>query len=104
MYDLGVTAWGGREEEIGHVKVIGKPLAWTYQEFYLPPQSSYFMESACRPSSYTASRVFMLSMYFKYVLLSDMVKEISDFSERGVCDRPAKKKRELILMKKKGRT
>lgn len=33
----------------------------------------------------------MLLMYVSYVVLSDRLKEISAFSERGKCDRPGKR-------------
>lgn len=38
----------------------------------------------------------MLVVYVSYVLLSDMLKEISAFSERGKCDRPKKKNEKRI--------
>lgn len=39
----------------------------------------------------------MLSVYFLYDPSSDLVKAISDFSERGVCDRP--EKHNIVLMR-----
>lgn len=40
----------------------------------------------------------MLVVYVSYVLLSDILKEISAFSERGKCDRPKKEKKNLIII------
>lgn len=43
----------------------------------------------------------MLEVYAEYVVLSDMLKEISAFSERGKCDRPNKKKNLIIITQRK---
>lgn len=39
----------------------------------------------------------MLLVYFLYESLSEILKAISDLSERGVCDRP--EKHNVVLMK-----
>lgn len=67
----------------------------THGRLYLPPQLSYFPCAVWRSSSYFRRSSFMLSTYFLNVLLSDILNEISDLSERGVCDRPERQQHRL---------